>query len=221
MEKSTYSLVITLEENLLGTVPYSKEIYASYLQDRIKKRKEEEGEPLPESNEVDFVKDIEEKGWTGFTADENGLFIWDYLIKGFLKNAAKAMQEAAAVVSAEEEEEEVKVKAKKPKKERPGYKLINDYVFIHPRKLYFGIKEPDGVLERPLRAMTMQGERVTLSRSDYINKGRQIKCEIHVLLNKVTEKRLRDLLDYGFYMGLGQWRNARWGSFSYTLEKIS
>jgi len=217
MQKSRYAVIITLEENLLGTTPHSKEVFKNYLKDKIEKRKEELGEPIPTENEEDFIKEAEEKGYTGFPKDENGLFIWDYVIKGFLKNAAKAMQEAAAHAVTDDPN----AVTKKVKKDRPGYKIINDFVFIQPRRIYFGLQEPDGILERPLRAMTMQGERVSLTRSDYINKGRTINCEIHVLLNKINEKRLRELLDYGFYLGLGQWRNARWGSFTYELIELT
>lgn len=193
-----YKLTITLLDKMLGTVPYDKEVFATHVQ----KKARDEGVPEDQlEQEVSSVESIEEKGWTGFFKDENGLFISSHMIKGFLKNAAFVLKE------------QTKVKNAKSK--------VNNFVFISPKNIYVGKHEPDGEIERPLRAETMQGPRVALARSDYLKEGTSFYCFIDILDNKeITEKYIRELLKYGEFMGLGQWRNSGKGQFSYTLEII-
>jgi len=70
---------IKTKTELLGTVPKDPEVYASWIETKKPAEIQE--------NESENVEKIEEKGWTGFMKDENGLFIYEYMIKGFLKNA--------------------------------------------------------------------------------------------------------------------------------------
>ena len=69
------------------------------------------------------------------------------------------------------------------------------------------IKNIDGHLERPLRAETMQGPRVSLAKSEYLNEGWNFTATI----------RVKQMLDYGALKGLLQWRNAGYGSFEYEV----
>jgi len=178
---------IELTTEMLGTVPKDRDVYKTYIES--KKPEEKNGE-----DEYLTVEKIEEKGWTGFHSDENGLFIYEYMIKGFLKNAGNVLKEI------------VKIKNLKSK--------IDDYVFIQPRKIYLGMTEPQGVIERPLRAMTMQGPRVTLARSDYVAAGHQLDFEITLIPHKeLKESVIKTLLAHGELMGLGQFRNGGYGRF--------
>lgn len=72
--------------------------------------------------------------------------------------------------------------------------------------------------ERPLRAMTALGPRVTVARSEQLPAGVTFRCGLTVFPGEITEEALRELLDYGFYCGLLQWRNGGFGSFRYELE---
>jgi len=177
---------LRLTEPMLGTVPKDPEVYKSYIETK-----------KPESVNEDehlTVDKIEEKGWTGFHKDEGGLFIYDYMIRGFLKNAGNILKDG------------LKIKNIKSK--------IDNVVFVFPRRIYLGTPKPDGVLERPLRAITMQGPRVSLARSEYVNAGTEIEFEITILPNKeITDDTIRELLLYGQYCGLGQFRNGSYGRF--------
>ena len=120
---------LTLTENQLGTCPKNKEVYAAYIAtktDDVDKGKEE----------IQTVQEIEEKGWTGFHQDKQGIFIYDYMIKGFLKNAGNVL--------------------KGQKDMKNAVSKIDNFVFVFPRRIYpefegKPIHEPHGVLERPLR----------------------------------------------------------------------
>lgn len=174
---------------MLGTVPKDPEVYRSYVETK---------KPVSVGEDESLsVEKIEEKGWTGFHKDEKGLFVYDYMIKGFFKNAGNVLKERVGIKN---------LRGK-----------IDDYIFIFPRKIYLGVDKPDGSIERPLRAMTMQGPRVSLARSDYINGNREISFEIGwIALKGIDEALIRGLLEYGKLQGLGQFRNGGYGRFEVT-----
>jgi hypothetical protein len=176
---------------MLGTVPKDKEIYKSYIESKA---------PEGLNGESETVEEIEEKGWTGFHKDEEGLFVYDYFIKGFIKNAGNILKDNAKIQNLRS-------------------KLSNN-LFVFPRKVRLGKVEPDGVLERPLRAQTPQGPRVTLARSDYIAAGTEITFQIGWIEHKdLSEKLIMELFAYGELQGLGQFRNGGYGRFTVVSVK--
>lgn len=189
-----YAYVIKTETEMLGTVAKDPEVYRTYIESK-------KPELLNGEDEYLTVEKVEEKGWTGFHKDENGLFIYEYMIKGFLKHAGNIMKDV------------VKVKALRSK--------IDDFLFISPRRISLGQNDPDGYIERPLRAMTMQGPRVTLARSDYIKEGKEISFTITLVKHKELNIELVDsLLEYGKLSGIGQFRNGGYGRFS-VVSKVT
>jgi len=186
MKSEKKGFKIKFLSKMLGTVPKNKEVYGSYVATKAPKGVDTE-------EEIATVEEIEEKGWTGFHKDDKGLFIYSYMIKGFLKSACEVAMANGAV------------------NKIPAYKKwFDNLVFINPRKIYFGIDAPDGVLERPLRTMTTKGPRVTVTRSDYIAEDREVEFELEVLKNdkKVTLELVESLFEFGRYVGLGQWRGS-------------
>jgi hypothetical protein len=148
------------------------------------------------TDEPDTVNDTDGngKGWTCFAEDEKGLFVYDYYIKGFFKHAGNCLKEQLGIKN---------IKAK-----------LDDFLFVEPRRIYLGKTKPDGVYERPLRAMTMQGPRVTLAKSDLINAGCELDFQIILLKHKeILIETIIELLEYGAYQGLGQFRNGGFGRF--------
>jgi hypothetical protein len=185
MDKKVFKIELSTE--MLGTVTKDPEVYKTYIESKKPEEKNDEDEYLT-------VGKVEEKGWTGFHRDDKGLFIYEYMIKGFLKNAGNILKDI------------VKIKALRSK--------IDNYIFILPRRIYIGQDKPDGSIERPLRAMTAQGPRVTLARSDFIKAGKVIEFEIVLVPHKELKWSVIDeLLKYGELMGLGQFRNGGYGRF--------
>ena len=85
-------------------------------------------------------------------------------------------------------------------------------VFVEPRNIPILFDGEMGECCRPLRAQTMQGERVSLALSEQIPAG--ATCEFTViLLCDDHEKAVREWLDYGRFSGIGQWRNSGKGRF--------
>lgn len=196
MDRYKVSLVFT--EPLLGSVPKDPDVYAAHVMSKAALTDEQIAEELAS------VQHVEEKGWTGFHSDEKGLFLYDYVVKGFLKDAAGMLRRATGTKSS-------KLSAYK--------KIIDGLVFAEPRKIYIDVAGPLDVLERPLRAQTAQGERVALARSDCVPAGSGVSFDL-IVMGQVSEALLREWLDYGRYRGLGQWRNGGYGAFEYTLEKL-
>jgi hypothetical protein len=171
---------------MLGTAPLNKEVYSKYIEGKKPSHVVEE--------ESETIQEVDDRGQTGFHRDEQGLFIYDYFLKGYLKNAANVLKKSLRKNN---------LRAK-----------VNDYVFIEPRRVHLGKAEPDGSVERPLRAMTMQGPRVSLAKSEMVDVGTTMEFEIAVLPHEdLCEDTIRALLDYGRFMGLGQWRNSGAGVF--------
>jgi len=199
-----YSMTLTFTEPILGTAPKNRDVYAAHI---ATKAEEMTGEQLEE--ELETVEELEEKGWTGFHVKPDGTrVLMDYMVKGFMKDACGMLRRCEGTRSS-------KVAAYKKK--------IDGLVFVFPR--YPVLQLPAGgafdVLERPLRAQTPQGERVALARSDIAPAGTKIEIEVQTLGEKaVPEKLLREWFDYGALRGLGQWRNASYGRFTYTMEPL-
>lgn len=86
------------------------------------------------------------------------------------------------------------------------------------RDILIHTNKPVGVLQRPLRASTAQGERVALASSEMIEAGAWCEFDI-VMLNDEDEALVREWLDYGSLNGLGCWRNASHGAFIWEESK--
>jgi hypothetical protein len=190
---------IKLTTECLGTNPADKDIFSEFIASNApdaKSRKEE--------IEEIGAQEYEEKSVTVHAKDKDGKpFLWDYQLKGFFKSAAAAgsYQGGSAKL--------------------PAYKKkidLNVHVFAKDdesdRKLMFHLPPNSkmGWCVRPLRAQTMQGERVALAKSETVPAGTWFECQIHILDDSL-EKFVRQWLDYGKYNGLLQWRNSGKGRF--------
>lgn len=219
MEK--YNVVIELTTEMLGTVAANKEVFEKFIlqkkRDEMEKN-EKKGKPLTfEPTEADLqaeietIQEVEENGYTVFMADkEKGLFLYDYLVKGFIRYAGNALKDIV-----ETGKKEPGIAALKSK--------LTDFCFVFPRMIFLNKQEPDGVRERPLRANTAKGPRNSLARSDKVNAGLRIHFQIGLLPHKeVSWAVIRQILEYGELQGLGQWRNGGYGRFklvSFEPEK--
>ena len=164
---------------------------------------EEETERLPEEN-------LDKKNLTVFLRDDGKLCLSDYVIKGFLKEALGALKSQIGIANCATK--------------------IDNYVLVEPAYLHIkkngeALDNPDGVLERPLRAMTMQGPRVSVTASEKVDAGWELEFDLTLLENPATPKSRAltfDVIDaameYGSFKGLGQWRNAQNGRFTFEAD---
>lgn len=208
---SKIKVKVTLIEDILGTLPADPEIYKSYIASKAP-----DARTITEEIEAVGQEELYNKGMTVFPRDistEDKLpFLYNYVVKGFFKNACSAMRDADNSLSAD-------LKAYKKK--------IDNNVFVFPRKIKL-IGE-DGnpitndqvtVCERPLRASTPQGDRVAIAVSESIPASTWLEFEVETL-NSDLDSLVIEWLDYGKYNGLGQWHNSGKGSFTYEILEVN
>lgn len=193
-----YRLSFTEPQN--GTAPQNKEIYSDYIAAKAPNPEE----IIDEELETLSASDMIEKGTTVFHRDENGEpILMDYHIRGFMKSAMGALKNVPKTESS-------KIKAYKKK--------VDTGIFVFPRHIPIKDYGEITILERPLRAQTAQGERVSLARSEQIGAGAKIEIEIGFFEGSENWELIEEILDYGAFNGIGQWRNASYGRF--TWEEI-
>lgn len=188
---------ITFFEDVLGMSPANENIYRDFI-----------GSKSPDAASVD--EEVEALGAEAYTEKqmtvfpkENGIpFIWDYQIKGFFKDACGGLR---------------KVKGSMSSKEKAYKKTIDKLIFPEPRKIFFEDFGTIGECQRPLRASTPQGERISLAISEEIKAGASITFSVVCLCDENVDL-VREWLDYGKYSGFAQWRNSGKGRF--TWEEV-
>jgi hypothetical protein len=210
MAQTMYDIELTFLEPLLGTTPLEEDVYTAFVGGKYEK----EGRgPVSDilAEELDSVavaaamNDEIEKGTTGFHRLEDGTpMLYDYVIKGFFKDACGMLRRDGESSSS-------KLTAYK--------KVIDGMVFIQPRQIPIVVAGELGILERPLRAQTAQGERVALARSETVPVGSSIAFRVLTIGKAVPRTLLEEWLVYGQLRGLGQWRNAGYGRFEYEIAK--
>lgn len=203
MDSRTYRLTGMTE--ILGSQPASETIRSEYIASKA---------PNAElaDEETELMK-MEEKGLTVFLRDpdhDDRLILLDYTVRAFFKSAFDALKE------------QIGIKAVRNK--------IDKYVFVSPRSIPIlregaDIVDEDGILERPLRAETMQGPRVALAASERIDTPWSIEFTVTLIPNGSSPKSpaikwedIENALDYGALQGIGQWRSGSYGRF--TWERI-
>lgn len=192
---------ITLTEEMLGTKPADPEVFGTYVASK-------HPSGTPERDELENAESVEQSGTTVFHKQDGVVGIYDYQVKGFFKDAAQFMRQADGAKS----------------KTLTAYKTkIDGLIFVLPR--FIGITLPTGttlgVCERPLRAETAQGPRVSLCRSQSVPAGSTLEFEVRMLATKLgkgedavlTAALVAEWLAYGELRGLGQWRNSGKGRF--------
>lgn len=186
---------LTFTEEILGTASNDKEIHAEFIASKA---------PDAPSREEEIaavgVEEVIEKGKTVFPKDDEGKpFLYDYQIKGFFKNSAKAFNYVGG------------------DSKLPAYKSkIDNCIFIKERKIPLVIPngEEIGDCQRPLRASTAQGERVALVNSESCPIGTICEFTILCMVDNLM-KHVIEWLDYGKLNGIGQWHNSGKGRFDW------
>jgi hypothetical protein len=202
----TRKFKLTFTEESLGTCPGNKEIMSEFMA-----AKNPNG---VSQDEIDAVPDVAEelqKAATFFARTPEGLpCFWDYQIKGFFKGGILAM--ITGGVCTQES-------LKKIGLTKYLYKRTLDLcVFVSPRMVPIQSPKPIHFVERPLRADTMQGERMCLARSEAVSAGSVIEFTITVLRPNLWES-IDWVLNFGEYQGISQWRNSGKGRFTWEEVK--
>lgn len=196
METTGYKLRVTFTTSVLGTQP-QKDVATEFI---TSKAADPVTGELPE-DELETLSVALEKGTTAFHKLNGKPIMYDYQVRGFLKEAGRVLNGIRNVKN---------LRSK-----------IDNLVFVYPRQIELHLPADGKVTfcERPLRAETAQGPRTGLARSEELPEGTWFECELKVYNGPISELLLRDLFDYGADKGFLQWRNGGHGRFEYALEK--
>ena len=197
-----FKLKLTFSELILGSQPGGGSPASDFLKAKALENGVEEAQV---AEEAQTLPEMMEKATTVFHRDSEGhpLF-YNYQIKGMIKEAAGQLNGLG---------------------NNKGLKQkVQNTVFVTTRRIPVH-GEFGEMLERPLRAETMQGPRTCLARSETIKPGATCECEIKVVelpKFKPDEAMLREFLDYAQCLGFGQWRNSGvYGQFEYELTPLT
>ena len=190
---------VTLTEEMLGTASNNPNIHSEFIASKAPDAQSRAEEIASIGAEAEM-----EKAMTVFPRNEKGEpIVWDYQLKGFMKDACGMLR---------------KIKDKESSKLKAYKKEIDGLIFVEERQIPIVLAGDIGDCQRPLRAQTMQGERVTLANSETIPAGSTLEFTV-VCFDDKDMKLVCEWLDYGVWRGLGQWRNSGRGKF--TWEKLS
>lgn len=160
---------LTFTEAVLGTCPGNPDIYREFI-----------GGNAPDANTLEDevaalgVEGVVEKGKTIFPKLDDGTpFFYDYQIKGFFKDTCGGLR---------------RVKGTKSSGIKAYKKEIDKLIFVEPRTIPVFFAGEIGECSRPLRAQTMQGERVSLALSEQIPAG--ATCDFTMCACATTTRRL-------------------------------
>lgn len=228
---SFYKVSLTITEDMLGTAPSNPDIYTDYIASKALREEKKLAKTADEKaavqekqdaitkEELAMLPEDNQKGITVFRRDPatGTLIVTDTMIRGFLKEGAGAIgidgkswgltQKIDRFVFVTDE-------TRRPVRMVP---ILRDDV---------PVTEPDGIYERPLRAMTMQGPRVTLAASEIVKAPFTLTFYITVVglgtseKGKITPDVLKAWFEYGQYTGLGQYRTGGHGRFDAMVTAV-
>ena len=200
---------ITFLEPVLGTWPNNKNIAEEFIASKAP-----DASTIEEEIAALGIDAVTEKGKTVFPRNEAGEPIfYDYQVKGFFKDACGMLRRVGG-----KDEKTGKKKAANLSGKLTAYKsVIDGLIFVQPRMIPIQVNGEIRDCQRPLRAQTMQGERVSLANSEEIPEGSSAAFEV-ICLEKDHEAVVQEWLDYGILRGIGQWRNSGKGRF--TWEEV-
>lgn len=146
---------MTFLEEVLGTASADKEVHRTYIASKAP-----DALKIEEEVEVLGVDAVEEKAMTVFPKKDGKPFCYDYQIKGMFKDSCGMLRKVKNTLSS-------KIKAYK--------KEIDGLIFIKERCIPYNFDGDIGTCQRPLRAQTAQGERVSLANSETVPAGATIE----------------------------------------------
>lgn len=207
MKTKILKVKITFLEPVLGTWPSNQNVARDFIASKSPDAATIEDEVAALG--ADAVAD---KGMTVFPRNENGEpVLYDYQIKGFFKDSCGMLARVGGKT------ETGKKRAVNESGKLSAYKkVIDGLIFPQLRMIPIKVNGKIGDCQRPLRAQTAQGERVSLANSEEIPAGSTCEFEI-LLMDESLENAVLEWLDYGVLRGIGQWGNSGKGRFTFDI----
>lgn len=209
---------VTIDDVMLGTNPGNDELFEEWI-----KGKRDDNAEIPFNEDMlNLPVDEEmEKSTTVFRRDSEGfLCIPGYMLKGNIKACGDQIRQRR---------NSNKKKDENGKTAKSGWESwvskVDNNVHIRPKIIRLqqivdgnpvDVRKADDIIVRPLKCKTMQGERISLARSEAVKPGTFFFAEIEIR-GVITRDQIIECLDEGAWYGLGQWRNAGNGTYQYEI----
>lgn len=213
---STKHFTLVGKTPILGSNPANPKVHAEFVAAKAAslRKAEEETKMLPTPEQLAKMEnDIKQQGFTVFLRDGENLVLSGHVIKGFFKASLNTLKGQLNVAA--------------PKSKIDELLFVGESYIPLLRKDGTPITKPDRILERSLRAETMQGPRVSLAASETVDEW-MIHFTLTLVDNQGTAKSkpltwvaIYDCLSYGELKGLGQWRNSGLGSFTWREDAVA
>jgi len=214
MKQEIVNIRLTYTEQALAVSPGDLNLLGTHLTTKIAPEIAKEEMDAMAATLEDVEEQIEKQS-TIFFKDDLGIYWWNYQLKGFFKEQYKTLIELNELKGSK----------------WTAAKCIDNCVFVSPRRLYIHdpdghrLEKPHGQLTRTIRVNTLRGERVAISRSEYVNAGCYVDAAVEILTRDVTGKSWATFdhdafvkcLDFGARKGFSQWRSAGFGTFTYQI----
>lgn len=212
MARETRRVRITIIDEMLGTNPNNKKIHEDFISSKAPdaESREEELEHLPKEEMISKEMTVFYRNPEDGTPE-----MACYHMYGFFKSACGFLRQ---------------VPDTKSKKLTAYKKKIDGLIRVYPDAKdkagrFVPLHLPEGSeignCQRPLRAQTMQGERVALANSETVPVGTWFEVDIMTLDPSYWDL-IEEWLDYGELNGLGQWRNSGKGAFVWEyVEEVA
>lgn len=226
-----YTITIEYLKDILGSSIANEDIAKTYIINKMMQGRtglsgeiatqklDEEFENLKQDKALqEKIDEIEDKALTIFYRNHEGIpSLADHQIKGWLKDTI------AFLVG----EGEITGKAFNKKKDSGTY--AKDWIkrWVSERVMFpgkcrffpFDYRGEIKLYDRPLRAKTMQGDRVCLASSELIPAGTQCTFQV-ILYDSFTDEFLSKALNRGKLWGISQWSNAGFGTFKVVKANV-
>jgi hypothetical protein len=195
---------------ILGMSPSDENLYLKYI---ASKNPDPDFDP---ADELEAIIGEESSTITVFPRNNAGEpCFFDYQLRGFFKESCSMLARSNGV---DENGKKSRKKAVTLSGMETAYKkLVDGNIFVYPRKVPICYEGDMSLCQRPLRASTPQGERITLACSEEIPEGAVIEFDVKIMRDHDVDL-VAEWMAYGEYHGMGQWRNSGKGRF--MVEKF-
>lgn len=221
----TMKIKVTFQDPILGMTPVSPDVWTRWQEYKSAKVTAKAAEVFGKNDEAEDVNRLSEeierdqKGVLGFPRNDGGQPVgYDYQWRGYFKDAFKAL-----LASYDGQTGSIWSKTKAKENGLSNWtaaRVVDQSIFVMERKIPFEGFDVNNITfcERPLRAMTMKGERQSIACSEQIPAGATCTFTIKLLKNDL-EDYIKEALDYGSLRGWGGWRNSGKGRFTWEIQE--
>ena len=198
---TAYGVTIAMREWICGGLPRNPDVIAAWVKSRTG-----HDDDITATQTAEAIEALQERYteacWNTFPGDDRGLYIWSRQIKAMLRESATML----GII----------------KKKRGSKQVIQHGFEIkgrdHAQRIYLGVTQPTGYVDKTIHVMTPQGPRDALVRVDYVERAK-ITFDVWIFKTHASETRhigeaeLVDMLRFAQENGLGADRSQGHGKF--------